>query len=138
MADEFMNKLRELEQRVRKGFSALNFMLNGLSSRVEGVESSQKDATRKIDEIENDIAEVKERLAKLEGHREGVRDGREDSVQTITAIKEVQQGHQEEKKLGVETWKATAPIIIAVVTGIFGLVTGVLALLQAIFGHGGH
>lgn len=138
MADEFMNKLRELEQRVRKGFSALNFMLNGLSSRVEGVESSQKDATRKVDEIENDIAEVKERLAKLEGHREGVRDGREDSVQTITAIKEVQQGHQEEKKLGVETWKATAPIIIAVVTGIFGLVTGVLALLQAIFGHGGH
>lgn len=138
MADEFMKKLRELEQRVRKGFSALNFMLNGLSSRVEGVEASQKDVARKIDEAENGIAEVKERLAKLEGHREGVRDGREDTAKTMAEIKEVRKDHQEEKKIDTEKWKATAPIIIAVVTGIFGLVTGVLALLQAIFGHGGH
>lgn len=135
MAEDFMLKLRELEKRVRKGFSALNFMLSGVSTRVESIEASQRDIPKKFDEVERDIAEVKERLAKLEGHKEGVRDGRDDTARTLSEVKEVRKDHQEEKKLGVEKWKATAPIIIAAVTGFFGLVTGVLALLQALFGH---
>jgi len=133
--EDFITKLRELEQRVRRGFSGFNFMLTGLTTRVEHVESSQKDFTKKADDIEKDVSAIAVRLAKLEGHQEGVRDGREDTARTLAEVKEVRTQHHEEKKIGLEWWKTTAPIIIAVVTGIFGLITGIVALLQSILGH---
>jgi predicted nucleic acid-binding Zn-ribbon protein len=134
--EDLFVKLRDLEQRVRRGFSGFNFMLTGLSSRVENMESSQKDATKKIDDVEKDVSDLAVRLAKLEGHQEGVRDGREDTARTFAEVKEVRKEHHEEKKLGLEWWKTTAPIIIALVTGVFGLIAGVVALLQSILGLG--
>lgn len=139
MPEEMNSKISVLEGKLRKGFSAFNVLLEQLTGRVNSALNAQTVLTQKQDQNESDIAKLTERVAKLEGHKEGVRDGREDTSRTLAEVKEVRQGFHEEKKVEVEKWKATAPIIIAVLSGIFGLITGIIALLSALFGgHSGH
>lgn len=138
MSDE---KRPPLDERIKRGFAGFRLLLDQLTGRVDSVVSAQATLAKKQDDTENELTEVKERLARLEGHKEGVRDGREDTSRTLAEVKEVRKEVVEEKKLDVDKWKATAPLIIAVVTGIFGLITGIIALLNTFLGggsHGGH
>lgn len=139
MSDENTEALRVLKQRVQRGFSGFKVLLDNLSGRVESMMGAQTGLASKQDATEAELAKLTERVAKLEGHKEGVRDAREDTTRTLNEVKEVRREVFKEKTVDVERWKATAPIVIAIVTGIFGLITGILALLQSFLGGGsGH
>jgi hypothetical protein len=136
---EEKDKRPPLDERVKRGFSGFRVLLDQRTGRVDAAGVQYSGLAQKQDGLEADMAKLTERVARLEGHKEGIRDGREDTTRTLNEVKEVRKEVVEEKKLGIESWKATAPIIIAVVTGIFGLITGIIALLQAFLGgHSGH
>lgn len=135
MAEE-KDKRPPLDERIKRGFAGMRVLLDQLTGRVDAQASMHTALAQKQDGIEDDLAKLTERVAKLEGHKEGVRDGREDTSRTLAEVKEVRKEVVEEKKMGVEKWKATVPLIVAVVSGIFGLITGIIALLRAFLGDG--
>lgn len=135
MAEE-KDKRPPLDERVKRGFAGLRVLLDQLTGRVDAAGVQYTNLAHKHDGMEADLAKLTERVAKLEGHKEGVRDGREDTTRTLNEVKEVRKEVVEEKKLGVESWKATAPLIVAVISGIFGLITGIIALFRAFLGDG--
>lgn len=92
----------------------------------------------RINELE---AALKDSLAKLE-HRLHILElgqARHDGAAEVTGKILLQVPGKEEKKEQeknqTERWKATTTIIVAVVTGIFGTITGLISLLQNLARH---
>lgn len=125
----------KMDERVKRGFSAFRLLLDQLTGRVDANSSMLGNLSTKQEATDALQARLAERVARLEGHREGVRDGKEDTTRTFAEVKEVRKEVVEEKKIGAEYWKATAPLLIAIVSGLFGLIVAIIALVQSFIGH---
>jgi predicted nuclease with TOPRIM domain len=118
----------DLRVLVARGLSALKVMMEGLTGRVERIERSQDALRERIYAKEAEIAVLKERLENTKQHTdritgkfEALKDG-EKSDKMLKA---------EKRKLAVERWKGTAPIIVALISSLAALV---VALIQALIG----
>lgn len=108
-----------------KGFSAVKVMLDERFGRVERLERDLVVARDSITELKTKVAVLEERIT---NHRENTGQFRTE------ALKDRIDDLKDDKKVGVEKWKATAPIVVALVAGIFALVTSVTNMVLHFIG----
>jgi|GEM_PF-4079668 len=124
-SDETKRLRSEIKAIVARGFAALKTMVDMLTSRV--------------DKNFDNIAALRERLAALEERITNVKDdvtGQHHLHVEVARIKvreevykEIKVDEKEEKKLVVEKLKITAPVMLAVITGISALATGLINII---------
>ena len=110
-----------------RGFSAVKVMLDERFNRVERLERELAAAKDEAIRMATKVAVLEERL---DNHRETTGQFRTlDLKERITDLKE-------DKKVGVEKWKATAPIVVALITGGSAFIAAIINLvLRFITGH---
>jgi len=108
-----------------KGFSAVKVMLDERFGRVERLERELATARDSITELKTKVAVLEERIT---NHRENTGQFRTD------VLKDRIDDLKDDKKVVVEKWKATAPIVVALVAGIFALVTSVTNMVLHFIG----
>lgn len=128
MSSDDLTKLR-IDQ--ARGFAALKVLLDERNSNIVDLKAEIQRQDVKIETLQKQVAT-------LEAHHQNTKEttGRfalvhEDSLKAKGAL----EAHKDVEKTGLEKLKATAPIVVAVVTGVFGLISGVVALIATLLGH---
>lgn len=124
MSDDTLIKLRVDQAR---GFAALKVLLEVREQAINDLRTDLRAQDAKVEELQRKVAALE---AHQQDHREVT--GRF-LVNHEAGLKA--QGALEGQKTGVERWKATAPIVVAVVSGIFGLIAGLISLISTLLGH---
>lgn len=124
----------DLKITVARGLSAMKVLLEERGSQQEKIVQTVEKIQEKLALMQADIAKLTERV-------DGVKERQADQTgrfsvdgQVVAEVKkqvvEEKKLVVEEKKLGVEKWKATAPIIVAIVTAFSSLIVGIINLIR--------
>lgn len=126
MSDD-ITKLRVDQAR---GFAAMKVLLDERDSNIKDLKAEVRRQDEKIEQLQKQVAA-------LEVHQQNTKEvtGRfatahEDSLKAKGAL----EAHKDVEKTGLEKFKVAAPIVVAVVSGIFGLISGVIALISTLLG----
>jgi len=122
MTDELHSKIRKLRAEVSSAFAAVKVMIDGVRDRVARLEA-----------LEERIRELEIKLANQEGKAE------------VTGRIILQNGNGKdeaavevaERSLSAERTKSTSLIAVALITGVFGTITGLISLISKFIGAGG-
>jgi hypothetical protein len=131
-----MDELEKAKAAYRRGLLALNSLLAATNENVKKLEERLHSA-QEGHRVE--ISNLRERLAVLEALRAQQRDdtGSHFIAKTMgkeEALKEIKHDEKTEKQLTVEWWKAGAPILVAVITGVVALITSVVNIVLHLVG----
>lgn len=122
MTDELRSKIRKLRAEVSSAFAAVKVMIDGVRDRVARLEA-----------LEERIRELEIKLANQEGKAE------------VTGRIILQNGNGKdeaavevaERSLSAERTKSTSLIAVALITGVFGTITGLISLISKFIGADG-
>jgi len=115
----------ELRRDLSKGFSAVKVMLDERMVRVERLEKQLVMLEERNVELRTTLAVLSERVA---NHRENTGQFRTEIV------KDRIEDFRDDKRIGVEKWKATAPVIVALIAGIFAVITSLVSVVLNLTG----
>ncbi|MGB0971009.1 MAG: hypothetical protein ACPGVG_08610 [Mycobacterium sp.] len=103
---------------------------------MAGLKWNQEQADRERQKHDIQLGSLRERVAKLEGQTEFIREDQQtgqhnliDAHKEASKMKGKDEARKEVEKTGLEKAKVWAPVIIAVVGGIAGIVTAIVNLL---------
>lgn len=120
----------DLKITVARGLSAMKVLLEERGAQQEKIVQTVEKIQEKLSVMQADIAKLTERV-------DGVKERQADQTGRFSVDGEVKKQVVEEKKLvveekklGVEKWKATAPIIVAIVTAFSSLIVGIINLIR--------
>lgn len=126
-----------IKQDTARGLSALKLLLDEKSSHLSRLEEKHE-ATAEI------VVVLRERIATLEERLSNVRadvTGRQDLQVVVArtqgkeeAVRELKSEEKNEKQLSAERWKASAPIVVAIISSFSAIGVGILNLILHLVG----
>jgi chromosome segregation ATPase len=125
-------ELEKLKLNHARGFAAMKVLLDERTQNIEDLREALKERDRKYEDMRLEVVRLTEKheaVKEQTGRFEKARD-EQLKAQGATAVVEKTQTHQ------IEKLKATAPLWVAVVSGIFGLLAGIISLLTTLLGSG--
>lgn len=131
-----MGELEDAKSAYRRGLVALNTLRE---QAAENDEKQKKHVADQFAKTHSEMTVLRERVLVLETL---MRVTREDTgAHTLAkvlgkeeALKEIKHDEKSERQLSVEKWKASAPILVAIITGAIALITSVVNVILHLVG----
>jgi septal ring factor EnvC (AmiA/AmiB activator) len=115
-----------------RGFAAMKVLLDERDQDIAQLRTELRDRDERLRSLELKLTTLEtehKNTREQTGRFEKIRD-EQLKAQGATAVVEKTQTHQ------IEKLKATAPLWVAVVSGVFGLLAGIISLLTTLLGSG--
>lgn len=127
------SKLRKalivLAQKVDKGFSGILYFLTSLRQNVSGLAKTQTEHAKEIATLKEQIQALQQWRSNTEGRDAAMEHTGRHDIAKVLARDEIV---TKEKEKEHEWRKASVPVKVAAITGFFGLLAGILALITAL------
>ena len=127
---------RDTANAYRRGLAALNTMHE---DSVQNLVNHQKHVGSEFSKTNAEVTALRERILVLETLMKVAREdtGAHALAKVLgkeEALKEIKHEEKTERQLSVERWKASAPILVAVITGAIGLITSIVNIILHLVG----